>query len=155
MNITRFTDYALRVLVYLNVDTEHPARIQDVAESYDISKNHLMKVVQVLNAQGYVKATRGRNGGIALSRPASEINIGELVRYFEEGSKLVECFGADNQCVITPACQIKQMFTGAMEQFFCHLDQFTLADMTVPSQQKLLAELLHLPTDAAESTRAQ
>lgn len=153
MNITRFTDYALRVLVYLDVSQDQPARIQDVADSYDISKNHLMKVVQVLSAEGYVRATRGKNGGIALNRPSDQINIGELVRYFEAGSKLVECFGQDNQCVITPACQLKQMFAGAMDQFFTHLEQFTLADLTAPAEQKVLAQLLHLPTEATDATK--
>lgn len=155
MNITRFTDYALRVLVYLDVGNDQPARIQDVADGYDISKNHLMKVVQVLSAEGYVRATRGKNGGIALNRSADQINIGKLVRLFEEDSKLVECFGKNNQCVITPACQLKNMFAGAMNQFFIYLEQYTLADLTASSERQSLAQLLHLPINTFDATKPQ
>ncbi len=118
MNITRFTDYALRVLIYLGVNQQETVTIKQVADSYNISKNHLMKVVQELSLQGFVEATRGKNGGIKLNHPPELINIGNLVRVFEQNSTLIECFGSNNQCVITPACQLKQMFAGALEHFF-------------------------------------
>ncbi|WP_018416286.1 Rrf2 family transcriptional regulator [Teredinibacter turnerae] len=129
MNITRFTDYALRTLIYLGITGEGLVTIKDVSESYGISKNHLMKVVQELSAEGYVEAVRGKNGGIRLNSAPNTINVGELVRKFEQESTLVECFGTNNQCVITPACELKRMFAAAMDQFFVYLEQFTLADL--------------------------
>ncbi len=141
MNITRFTDYALRALIYLGVSDKEIITINDVADSYGISKNHLMKVVQELSAQGYIEATRGRNGGIKLNYPSDQINIGELVRKFEQDSTLVECFGTNNQCVITPACQLKQMFSGALNNFYIYLEQFTLADLICHSCEKQLVQI--------------
>jgi Rrf2 family transcriptional regulator, nitric oxide-sensitive transcriptional repressor len=141
MNITRFTDYALRVLIYLSVSEQKVITIKSVAESYGISKNHLMKVVQELSSKGYVEATRGKNGGIKLRRPPAEINIGELVRQFEQDSTLVECFGPNNQCVIAPACQLKNMFSGALNQFFEHLEQFTLANLIEQAHEKPLQQI--------------
>ncbi len=148
MNITRFTDYSLRVLIYLAIDNKESITIKEVAERYQISKNHLMKVVQELNAKGYLIATRGKNGGIRLGREAGDINIGELVRSIEQGSTLVECFGSDNRCVITPACQLKRMFAEAMEQFFLSLEQYSLQDLVSTPQRGQLYQLLKLAEPA-------
>ena len=128
--------------MYLGVSDQESMTIKGVAERYGISKNHLMKVVQELSAQGYVEATRGKNGGIKLKRLPEEINIGELVRKFEQDSTFVECYGENNHCVITPACQLKQMFSGALEQFFQHLEQFTLAHLIDHSNKALLTQIL-------------
>ncbi len=141
MNVTRFTDYSLRVLIYLAVNGEKPATIKEVAERYDISKNHLMKVVQELSAQGYVLATRGKNGGIQLAHPPEQINIGALVRLLEKGSNLVECFGSGNQCVITAACQLKRMFGEALESFFATLENYTLADLIQGPMSRSLQQI--------------
>lgn len=147
MHITRYTDYSLRVLIYLAVNNDGLCTIADIAKSYDISKNHLMKIVQDLNAKGYLLAIRGKNGGIRLNTEPGNINIGKLVREFENESKLVECFGNNNQCVITPTCQLKLIFAKAMESFFSTLDEYTLEDL-VGGRQKL--ELLDLlSTDGA------
>lgn len=129
MNITRFTDYSLRVLIYLAAQDESSVTIKEIAERYDISKNHLMKVVQELSASGYVKATRGKNGGLRLNQDPAHINIGQLVRHIEQDSVLVECLGNNNQCVITPACQLKHVFLEGLEAFFKTLDGYTLADL--------------------------
>ncbi len=142
MHITRYTDYSLRVLIYLAIHQDRLATISEIANSYGISKNHLMKIVQQLNQQGYLLATRGKNGGIKLNRPAEQINIGQLVREVEDKNKLVECFGTDNQCVITPSCQLKNIFAEAQENFFSTLDAYTLIDLVQPKQQENLAELL-------------
>ncbi|MEJ6077113.1 Rrf2 family transcriptional regulator [Vibrio sp. 1-Bac 57] len=142
MHITRYTDYSLRVLIYLAIHQEQLATISVIANSYGISKNHLMKIVQQLNQQGYLLATRGKNGGIKLNRPAEQINIGQLVREIEDKNKLVECFGTDNQCVITPSCQLKNIFAEAQENFFSTLDAYTLSDLVGPKQQGKLADLL-------------
>ncbi|PCK07302.1 MAG: Rrf2 family transcriptional regulator [Alteromonadaceae bacterium] len=145
MNIKRFTDYSLRVLIYLALKENELVTIKEVADNYQISKNHLMKVVQELNSKGFIVATRGNNGGIKLSRPPKEINIGELVRMTEQDSPLVECFGPDNQCVIAPACQLKNILNEALNSFFTSLEQYTLADILGGENQDELKVLLLLP----------
>lgn len=142
MNITRFTDYSLRTLIYLALQEGQPVTIKEVADRYGISKNHLMKIVQELNTKGFLAATRGKNGGIRLSRDPADINIGALVRSIEQSSTLVECFGADNQCVITPACRLRVAFAEAMEGFFQCLDCYTLADLVTEDQPQLQQLLL-------------
>lgn len=144
MNITRFTDYSLRVLIYLSLNDKELVTIQAVADCYGISKNHLMKVVQDLSTKGYLTATRGKNGGIKLGRAPSDINVGTLVRMIEQDSVLVECFGTGNQCVITPACQLKNMLAEAMESFFKTLEQYTLADLVSGPDKKQLIDLFSL-----------
>ncbi|WCE29351.1 RrF2 family transcriptional regulator [Vibrio sp. SCSIO 43137] len=142
MHITRYTDYSLRVLIFLAINNNRLSTINEIAQSYEISKNHLMKIVQQLNQQGYLLAIRGKNGGLKLERPASDINIGQLVRQLENKNKLVECFGQDNQCVITPNCQLKQIFAQAQECFFQALDQYTLSDLTGGQNKQPLTDLL-------------
>lgn len=93
MRLTTFTDYSLRVLIYLAVKGEESATIAEIAQNYDISRNHLMKVVQELSQQGYLIALRGKNGGLRLKMSPAEINIGELVRAMENDLSLAECFG--------------------------------------------------------------
>lgn len=148
MHITRYTDYSMRVLIYLAAKEGELCTISEIARSYDISKNHLMKIVQELNARGYLLATRGKNGGLRLNTEPSNINIGELVRAFEQGSKLVECFGSENQCVITPACQLKKIFAEAQESFFATLDRYTLEDLVGDQHKAAVRELLYI--NAAE-----
>ncbi|MFQ3229518.1 RrF2 family transcriptional regulator [Reinekea sp.] len=144
MNITRFTDYSLRVLIYLAVNENRPCTINDIALSYGISKNHLMKVVQGLSQKDFVLATRGKNGGIRLNRPPEQINIGKLVRSMEDGSKMVECFGANNQCVITPSCQMKNIFVEAQDSFYSTLEKYTLADLIGEKHRSGLVNLLSI-----------
>ena len=144
MHITRFTDYSLRVLMYLVTQDEELSTIRDIAESYGISKNHLMKVVQELSAKGYIESIRGKNGGIRLKTPPEEINIGRLVRAFESEHPVVECEGENNQCVITPSCQLKRVFGEAMESFFSSLDHYTLADIMPPKAQEGFRRLLEI-----------
>lgn len=146
MHITRYTDYSLRVLIYLAINKQQLTTINDIAISYNISKNHLMKIVQQLNQRGYLLATRGKNGGIKLTLSPSEINIGALVREIEETNKLVECFGDNNQCVITPSCQLKNIFAEAQENFFNTLDAYTLQDLLGPPAQSALTDLLLIKT---------
>lgn len=146
MHITRYTDYSLRVLMFVALKGEDISTIREIADSYNISKNHLMKVVQELNSEGYVTAVRGKNGGLRLSRPAEEINIGALVRNTEQDMALVECLGDNNRCVIAPACQLKNVFTEALEAFFKTLDRYTLADLLPPSHNQKIMTLLLTPT---------
>lgn len=142
MHITRFTDYSLRVLMYLATRPDQLCTIREIAEAYDISKNHLMKVVQELSARGLVQAVRGKNGGLSLGRQASDINVGALVRATEQDLAVVECLGPDNRCVITPACQLKHIFSGALEAFFRYLEDYTLADLLTGPRQTQLSQLL-------------
>ena len=153
MNITRFTDYSLRVLIYLSLRNDELVTIKEVAQCYGISKNHLMKVVQELSIKGYITSIRGKNGGIKLGREPSDINVGELVRMNEQDSTLVECFGDGNQCVITPACQLKRMLSEAMESFFESLEKYTLEDLVHGPDKKQLIKIFasELAEDAANT----
>lgn len=134
MRVTRYTDYALRVLMYLAA-TDERATIADIASRYGISKNHLMKVVQQLNQLGYVSATRGKSGGLRLGRVPDAIHLGQLVRDTEADFHIVECFdSATDTCALTPACQLKNVFNEALNAFLAVLDQYTLADL-LPNQR--------------------
>lgn len=144
MHITRYTDYSLRVLMYVALKGEELSTIREIAESYDISKNHLMKVVQELNSKGYLHAIRGKNGGLRLRGRPEEINLGELVRSTEQDLTLVECFGSGSQCALTPACRLKGVLGEALEAFFRVLDSYTLADLVAPEKTLEMKQLLSL-----------
>ncbi len=142
MYITRYTDYSLRVLMYLALKGEEQSTIREIADSYNISKNHLMKVVHALSLKGYVIAQRGKNGGLRLSGHAKDINIGKLIRDIEKDSALVECFNGGTGCILTPACQLKTVLAIALEAFFKTLDKYSLADLAPKSHQPELTRLL-------------
>lgn len=130
MRLTNYSDYSLRVLIYLSTEpNEKLVNIKDIAEAYDISKNHLMKIIYNLGKMGYIETIRGRNGGIRLAKLPSDINIGELIRKTEEDFHIVECFEHNNNCVITPVCSLKHIFNKALDQFLQVLDQYTLEDI--------------------------
>ncbi len=130
MRLTTYSDYSLRVLIFLSSEPgEKLVNIKDIAEAYDISKNHLMKIIYNLGKMGYIETIRGRNGGIRLAKLPSEINIGEIIRKTEEDFNIVECFEHGNTCVITPVCSLKHIFNNALEQFLKVLDQYTLDDI--------------------------
>jgi Rrf2 family nitric oxide-sensitive transcriptional repressor len=142
MRLTVFTDYALRVLMYLELNADRRVTIREVAEAYGISRNHLMKVVNKLTRAGLVDAYRGVNGGLALARPAAEITVGEVVRSTEDDLALVECFREDNQCVITPECELKRVFGRARAAFLAALDEETISDLMV--QRRKMASRLNV-----------
>lgn len=129
MRLTRYTDYCLRVLMYVGLKGEELSTIKEVAERYDISKNHLMKVVYQLSQLGYVETVRGKNGGFRLRLAPEQINLGRLVRDTEEDLALVECFTPDNNCQITSACRLKNLLREALQAFVAVLDRYTLADL--------------------------
>lgn len=130
MHLTLHTDYALRVLLYLRLSEEEKSTIQEIAESYDVSKNHLMKVVQRLVSLGYVNASRGRGGGLLLAKPPEEINLGHLVEQMEPHLNLVECFDVEtNTCPIDRACDLKSVLGEAQKGFLAVLRRYTLADL--------------------------
>ncbi|WP_379866439.1 RrF2 family transcriptional regulator [Marinobacter sp. M5B] len=144
MHITRYTDYSLRVLIYLALQQERLVTIQQIADSYDISKNHLMKVGHQLTLKGYIESVRGKNGGLRLHRRPEDINIGVLVRETEQDMNLVECFSSDNQCCITPVCGLKNILAEALRAFLNTLDQYTLADILTERQKPQLLRLLQI-----------
>ncbi|AXY41687.1 Rrf2 family transcriptional regulator [Halomonas sp. JS92-SW72] len=143
MHLTRFTDYSIRVLIYLAAKGEERSTIHEIATSFDVSRNHLMKVVQDLSHKGYITAIRGKNGGLLLKKAPEEIRLGRLVRDTENDLELVECFGDSNECKITPACRLKPILAEALRAFLAVLDKYTLADMLGP-QQPQLVELLKI-----------
>lgn len=146
MRLTRYTDYSFRVLIYLAVRPDGFGTVQDVAEAYGISRNHLMKVVQELNRRGYVETIRGKGGGMRLCRPAADIGIGQVVRDMESDLVLVECFGPGNRCVITPECTLKNVLADALGSFLAVLDRYTLADLVAdPKPTQDLLRILEDP----------
>ncbi len=144
MRLTAYTDYSFRVLIYLAVSTEERATIREIAQQYDISRNHLMKVVQELSQRDYVVALRGKNGGLKLKRPASEIRLGELVKAMENDMALAECLGDNNQCIVTPACKLKFMLAEALQAFLSTLDSYTLEDIVSGPEKADLIRILNL-----------
>ncbi|MFW6345358.1 MAG: Rrf2 family transcriptional regulator [Halomonas sp.] len=143
MHLTRFTDYSLRVLIYLALKGEERSTIQEIATRFDISRNHLMKVVQDLSQKGYITAIRGKNGGLLLKKAPEEIRLGRLISDTEHDLLLVECFGEGSACKITAACRLKPILAEALGAFIATLDKYTLADMLGP-QQPQLAQLLRI-----------
>ncbi len=139
MQITQHTDYALRVLLYAACNEDKLVNIRNIAEVYQISKSHLMKVVPVLVKGGFIDSVRGNRGGLRLAKPPEKIIIGEVVRQ-TESFVLVECFGKNNQCHITPACRLTNVFDGAKQAFLHYLDSFTLADMLSNDLSHYLSE---------------
>ena len=144
MQLTLYTDYSLRVLLYLGLNRQHMATITEIAASYGISRNHLVKVVHNLATQGYIRTTRGRGGGLTLARAPVEINIGDVVRHTEVNFHLVECFDQEhNTCPISAACNLKGGLYEAQRAFIAVLDRYTLEDVLV--NQEWLRSVLRVP----------
>ena len=129
MRVTAQSDYALRVLIYVGLRGDEASQVAEIAARYRISKSHLTKVVWRLSQAGFLATTRGRGGGLRLAMTPEEINLGDVMRAVEGFSQLVECFGPDNKCVITPACAARRMFREAHDAFFAVFDKYTLADL--------------------------
>ncbi len=135
MKLTRFTDYSLRVLIYLGLKDDGRVTIKEISEAYNISRNHLMKVVSLLTRKGYVDARRGPGGGIALARAADEIVIADVVRDMEDDLNMVECFCADGSCMIKPVCELKAALRKALKAYLQTLEGYTLSDLLHPRAQ--------------------
>jgi Rrf2 family nitric oxide-sensitive transcriptional repressor len=136
MRLTRFSDNALRCLIVLGLEPTECITVQAIATRMNMSYEHLVKIVQRLAELGYVDTVRGRNGGVRLAKPASEIRLGKLVRETEENLTLVECCDAEhNTCPISPACQLAGVLEEALTAFLAVLDRHTLADALNPREQ--------------------
>lgn len=129
MHITQHTDYALRVLLHAGSNPERRVTIAEIADRFDISRSHLMKVVNQLVREGMLEGQRGKGGGLSLALPASKIRVGDVVRRMEPGMVLVECFGTEGRCLLNPACKLKRALSLALDAFLKVLDGYTLADL--------------------------
>lgn len=137
MRLTTFSDYTLRALMYLGVRGGELCTIGEIAGAYDISENHLMKVVHHMAQRGWVETVRGKGGGLRLARDPREIGIGDVVRASEESLALVECFDPDSKCSIGRVCALRGVLRGAGDAFFAELDRHTLADLLEPAPRLL------------------
>jgi Rrf2 family transcriptional regulator, nitric oxide-sensitive transcriptional repressor len=147
MRLTLHTDFALRVLIQAGLNDGGLTTINDIAESFDISKHHLMKVVNDLAQKGYLDTVRGRNGGIRLMRKARDINIGQVVRDTEDRLEVIGCLGEMGYCRIERVCVLRDVLREATDAFLAVLDSYTLADLLKP--HKALSALLFGDESAA------
>jgi len=143
MRLTLHTDYALRVLIQVGLNDGKLTTIDDIATSFDISKNHLMKVVNDLSQKGYLDTIRGRNGGIRLMRASRDINVGQVVRDTEDQLGVIGCLDHSGFCRIERVCVLRGALREATVAFLAVLDGYTLADLIKP--HKALSSLLRVP----------
>ncbi|MEI2735685.1 MAG: Rrf2 family transcriptional regulator [Rhodoblastus sp.] len=129
MRLTNFSDFSMRLLMYAAVNEDRLITIEETSEVYDISRAHLMKIANTLTRAGYLKAVRGRSGGLKLAKPPKKIRLGDVLRATESDFDLVECFTKDSQCVITRACRLRGILHEALDAFAATLDRYTLADL--------------------------
>ena len=147
MRLNTFTDYCLRVLMFAGTKGEALSTIDEIAATYGISRNHLMKVVLRLGQLGYLTTLRGKGGGMRLAKAPGEINLGKLLRETEQDLALVECLqGRDKVCAVQPACVLRGALSEALAAFLAVLDGYTLADLIAPRRK--LARLLDIPLSA-------
>lgn len=145
MRLTAYSDYSLRLLMYLAVRPERLSTIEEVARAYSISTNHLTKVVHQLGQVGFVETVRGRGGGIRLGKPSEKIDVGEVLRHTEPDMDIVPCFDISNQeCPLRRACKLKTALKRARSAFLQVLDEYTVADLT--SAPEGLRSSLGLPS---------
>ncbi|MCX7122061.1 MAG: Rrf2 family transcriptional regulator [Gammaproteobacteria bacterium] len=140
MQLTQFTDYSLRALIYI-ASKKSSCKISDIATAYGISQHHLTKIIHNLAKLGIIKTTRGKNGGITLLENASHLNLKKIIMQLEPHFDLVPCFNVEKQnCCIAPACKLKRILHDAQKAFFSVLEKFTLADIL--ENEKVLQHLL-------------
>jgi Rrf2 family nitric oxide-sensitive transcriptional repressor len=150
MRLTVYSDYALRLLMFLSVRGDKLATIPQIADAYGISSNHLMKVVHQLGQAGFIETTRGRGGGMRLAMKPAEIVLGRVIRFTEPDMNIVPCFSLDNQdCPLRRACRLKAALQRAEGAFLDVLDEYTLADLTENAPSLRLSLGISIPTAPA------
>jgi Rrf2 family transcriptional regulator, nitric oxide-sensitive transcriptional repressor len=153
MKLTSFTDYSLRVLIYLAAEPGRRATIAEISQVFEISEHHLTKVVHFLGKQGWLSTLRGKGGGMTLGRPARDIGVGRVIRDTEGSATPAECFGEESsRCAIVSCCQLKGVLAEAVDAFYAVLDRYTLADIT--RNKAALSGILHFHTPAPSAGRA-
>lgn len=135
MRLTKFSDYALRVLILAASKGGTNVTIEEAAAVYGISAPHLKKVIRTLTHEGFLEAQRGRSGGFRLAMPAETINLGSVIRTTEPDFALVECFRADNQCLITHSCRLPRIFDRAITAMLDVFDGYSLADIAITNTE--------------------
>lgn len=140
MKLTSFSDYTLRVLMFLAINRDRLATIPEIAAAYGISENHLMKVVHQLACSGVIESVRGKGGGIRLAHEPEDIRVGQIIRASEGSAPIVECLSNDRgACCIAPSCRLTSILVQAFDTLYTFLDQFTLADLVkTPNKLKAL-----------------
>ena len=139
MQLSLHSDYALRVLMALAAG-DRQLSVEEIARRYGISRNHLAKVAQRLQTEGFVTTYRGRGGGMRLAKPAEDIGVGDVVRRFENLDSFVGCFAGGGGCAVNGLCALKPALGGAVEAFLAHLDGFRLSDL-VPDRVAFVKRL--------------
>lgn len=132
MQITSFTDYGLRVLMYLAAKPQDMSNVKEISDHYGISRNHLVKVVHRLSQLGYLETTKGKGGGIRIAEGTKNARLGDLIRQLEPHMNMVECFNpATNTCRISSSCHLKHYLFEATTNFIDTMNKHTLADVVV------------------------
>ena len=149
MHLTIFTDYTMRVLIYLGLRRDGLVTISDIAKAYGISENHLMKVVHQLAQRGYIETVRGKGGGMRLAREPQDINLGQLIRQTEGDASLLECLEGNGTCCIQSTCSLVGILREAQTALFTVLEKYTLANLLQNNQP--LTQILFHPRVPAES----
>jgi Rrf2 family nitric oxide-sensitive transcriptional repressor len=154
MRLTVYSDYALRMLMYLAVKDDRLATIAEIATSYNISANHLMKVAHQLGIAGYVETVRGRGGGLRLAKPMETIGLADVVRHTEPDMAIATCFKPlDIPCAIAPCCVLRHALEKARDAFLTVLEDYSLADLVKPRMR--LADLLGIPKPVRHADKAR
>ena len=155
MKLTAFTDYSLRVLIFLAAEPGRRATIAEILAAYEISESHLTKVVHFLGKQGWISTVRGKGGGISLAMPAEQIGVGQVLRDTEGNAEPAECFSEDGgSCAIVSCCKLQGVLAEAVNAFYAVLDRYTLADIT--RNNAALVSILHFhpaPPPRAKAAR--
>ncbi|MFP4208979.1 MAG: RrF2 family transcriptional regulator [Wenzhouxiangella sp.] len=143
MRLTQYSGYGLRALIYVALKGEELSTIAEIAEAHGISRNHLMKVVQQLAAEGFVFSRRGKNGGIRLARAPDRLSVGEVIRALEPNFGVADCMRDNRQCVLAEVCRLRAKLREASAAFLGVLDEVSLADLLDnPAHQVVMKELL-------------
>jgi Rrf2 family transcriptional regulator, nitric oxide-sensitive transcriptional repressor len=142
MRLTTFSDYSIRVIMYLGIQPGELVKISDIANAYNISENHLTKVVHQLAQKNYIETVRGKGGGLRLVRDPNTINIGGLIRETEGDAGFLPCLNTEGACCIQTTCKLMGILREAQVALYTVLDKYTLADLLTP-QEPLISILIN------------